>query len=272
MIRSLVLMLGLAAVVSSHAQDAEETTQPSVPDLQSLQSDWWAYFEGPGVEVESRIDSFLANVGEQIAELQGANQDIGLSVLDAVRDNLSAYSALLAQEELELLELPQPKINYSLDDLLRLAAESRDAQDGATQEQLEVEREQRILDGVTRRRDLAFKDYVVAGSGDVRLVAALRLVQARSAQAIAARRLQLLTQSYERATAYAEATAERVVLASESLATTGDEAGIEELLERVATEEASVAKAQEALRSAELAATKSSRTASVSSSDPSRPR
>ncbi|MGB5631066.1 MAG: mechanosensitive ion channel domain-containing protein, partial [Woeseiaceae bacterium] len=129
------------------------------------------------------------------------------------------------------------------------------AQEGAAQEQLEVEREQRILDGATRRRDLAFKGYVEAEAGDARLLAALKLVETRAALAIAARRLELLTKSFERATAYAEATAERVVLAGESLATTPEDADIEGLAERASGYETAVASAQEDLRAAELAAT-----------------
>ena len=203
--RFLVLLLG-AMVLSSHAQETDNTAVPAAPDLQSLDSNWWSYFEGPKDDVELRIDSFLDDIGKQVARLKAPNEAIGQSVLEAVKDNLGAYQALLAEDELELLELPAPKLSHSLDDLLRLAAVSRGAQEGAAQEQLEVEREQRILDGTTRRRDLAFKDYVVAATGDARLLAALKLIQTRSAQAIATRRLERLTQSYERAKAHAEAT------------------------------------------------------------------
>jgi small-conductance mechanosensitive channel len=251
--RFLALLLG-AMVFCSHAQEADDTAVPAAPDLQSLDSNWWTYFEGPRDDVELRIDRFLDDIGKQVARLQAPNEAVGLSVLEAVKDNLGAYQALLAEDELELLELPAPKLSHSLDDLLRLAAVSRGAHEGAAQEQLEVEREQRILDGATRRRDLAFKDYVVAETGDARLLAALKLIQTRSAQAIATRRLELLTQSYERAEAHAEATAERVVLAGESLATTLEEANLEGLVEGESNGEAAVAKAQEGLRAAELAA------------------
>jgi len=252
-VRFLALLLG-AMVVSSHAQEADDSAVPAAPDLESLEFGWWTYFEGPRDDVELRIDSFLDDVGKQVARLQGPNEAVAQSVLEAVKDNLGAYHALLAEDELELLGLPTPKLSYSLDDLLRLAALSRDAQEGAAQEQLEVEREQRILDGATRRRDLAFKDYVVVEAGDARLLAALKLIQTRSAQAIATRRLELLTQSYERAKGYADATAERVVLAGESLATTPEEADLTGLIEGESNGEAAVAKALEDLRAAELAA------------------
>ena len=252
--RFLALLLG-AMTVSGHAQEAADTAAPAAPDLESLESGWWTYFEGSRDEVELRIDGFLNDIGKQVARLQGPNEATGQSVFAAVKDNLGAYSALLEDDELELLELPPPKLSHSLDDLLRLAAIARAAQEGAAQEQLEVEREQRILDGATRRRDLAFKGYVEAEAGDARLLAALKLVETRAALAIAARRLELLTKSFERATAYAEATAERVVLAGESLATTPEDADIEGLAERASGYETAVASAQEDLRAAELAAT-----------------
>jgi small-conductance mechanosensitive channel len=253
-IRFLALLVG-AMALSSHAQEADDTAVPTAPDLESLEFGWWTYFDGPRDVVELRIDSFLDDVGKQVARLQGPNEAVGQSVFEAVKDNLGAYYALLAEDELELLALPTPKLSYSLDDLLRLAAVSRDAEEGAAQEQLEVEREQRILDGATRRRDLAFKDYVEVDAGDARLLAALKLIQTRSAQAIATRRLELLTQSYERAAAYADATAERVILAGESLATTLEEADLAGLIEGESNDEAAAARAQEDLRAAELAAT-----------------
>jgi len=253
-IRLLSLLLCAMAAVSSHAQEADESATPATPELIQLEASWWSYFEGPRDEVESRIDGFLGDISAQVGGLQTANEADGQSILDAVRENFNAYQALLDEDEPELLELPPEDISYSVDDLLSLAALSRNALDEATQEQLEVERERRILDGASRRRDLAFKSYVDAEIGDERLLTALRLIQARLAQAIAERRLQLLTQRQVRTTAYAEGLAARVVLASDRLATTIDEAGLDKLIERVAETEALVTEAQENLRSAELAA------------------
>ena len=167
--------------------------------------------------------AFLAAAAEEVAGLEADNLETGQSLLAAVRDNLSAYVALQGEDELELQALPQAQISYSLDDLLRLAAVSRDARKGANEERLEVEREQRVLVGATRRRDQAFKEYLDAAAGDAKVIAGLRLLQTRSAQAISTQRLRLLTQSRERASAYADATAERVVFASQNLATTPDD-------------------------------------------------
>ena len=80
-------------------------------------------------------------------------------------------------------------------------------------------------------------------------------MQARSSQAIAARRLELLTSSFERATARAGSLADRVNLASGRLATTPDAARLDALTERVTEMAAAVERAREALRDAEIAAT-----------------
>lgn len=248
------VLLGTAILGGTYAQETETDTAPAILELSRIEAGAWSYFEGPRDEIEPRVSAFLAAAEEDIAGLQPANVEIGESLLGAVRDNLAAYVALLGDDELELQALPQPLISYSLDELLRLAAVSRSARDGATRERLEVEREQRVLGSASRRRDQAFKDYVDAAAGDEKIIAGLRLVQTRSAQAISASRLRLLTQSLERATSYADATAERVVFASENLAIRPDEASLEGLMEMVGANQAAADTAREALRNAELEA------------------
>ena len=250
------VLLGTAILGGTYAQetDTDTDTAPAILELSRIEAGAWSYFEGPRDEIEPRVSAFLAAAEEDIAGLQAANVEIGQSLLGAVRDNLAAYVALLGDDELELQALPQPLISYSLDELLRLAAVSRSARDGATRERLEVEREQRVLGGASRRRDQAFKDYVDAAAGDEKIIAGLRLVQTRSAQAISASRLRLLTQSLERATSYADATAARVVFASENLAIRPDEASLEGLIEMVGVNQGGADTAREALRNAELEA------------------
>jgi small-conductance mechanosensitive channel len=253
--RLLALLLSAFVATNSLAQETEDSAVAAAPELHSLQTDWWAYFEAPRADVEPRVDTFLENVTVQIADLAPQNQEIGESVLEAVRDNLTAYLALLDDVEPTPQELPPPAVNYSIDDMLRLAAEARDARSDTAEERLEVEREQRTFDGASRRRDAAFKDYVDAAEGDERWLVALRLVQARTAQAIAARRLELLTQRYERSTVHADATAERVDLARDRLAITTDEADLDALRELVTDNEAGVEEAREKFRAAQNAAT-----------------
>ena len=253
--RFLVLLLGTMVALSSYAQDVLEDVAPEMPELSSLEATWWSYFERPGDDAQTQADAFLAYIGEQIAGLQTPNQAAGQSLLNAISDNLSAYIAVSEEPESKAQALPEPAVNYSIDELLGLAAESRQATASAAQEQLEVEREQRTLDGASRRRDLAFKDYASAAAGDERLLAALRLILTRSAQAIANQRLKFLTQHYERSTSYAETTAERVEFAAERLATTPGEAELFDLFKRVSQQEKVVEKSQEQLRAAELAAT-----------------
>jgi len=237
--------------VASPAQESEESPAPAPPDLGSLQTNWWSYFEGPREEVEPRIAEFLGIVEAQVADLEVQNQEIAQSVLTAVRDNFTAYLALLGDTELAPQELPPPSASYSIDDLLGLAATARLARSDAAAEQIEVEREQRVLNGATRRRDAAFRDYVAAAEGDERWLVALRLLQARSALAISARRLDLLSKRHERATEYVEAVDVRIELARGLLAATTEST---ELSRRVQANEAAVQSAQNELRAAQIAA------------------
>ena len=253
--RIFVLLAGLLLCVCSFAQDSGDNATPIAPDLASLESNWWVYFEQPGDDGATRLENFIGDVDVRIAELQSPNQAIATSIRDSIGDNLSAYLALLEEPELIPLIVPIAALSYSIDDLLDIAAEARVASAAEADEQLEVDRERRILDGATRRRDAAFKDYVNAAAGDERVLTALRLIQTRSAQAIAARRLELLTERHQRAADYAEKTADRVAIATENLATTPETAGLIDLRERVTGQAAVVAESQEQLRAVELAAT-----------------
>ena len=209
--RIVALLLTLLVAVNSPAQNSDDGTAPTAPDLTSLKSDWWTYFEGSREEVEPRIDAFLTELSSQIVDLAPQNQEIAASMLVVVRDNFTAYLALLDDSVLAPQELPAPAENYTLDDLLGLAAIARDALAGAAQENLEVDRERRIFNGASQIRDAVFKDYVDAAARDERWLVAARLLQARSAQAISARRLALLTQSFGLATRSLLRSTERIV-------------------------------------------------------------
>ncbi|MDH3490791.1 MAG: mechanosensitive ion channel [Gammaproteobacteria bacterium] len=252
--RLLLLLLSLLFAANSFAQETPDTAEPAVPDLRSLQTNWWAYFEGSRAEVEPRIEAYLKDTGVQIAKLAPQNQLIAQSILEAARDNLTAFLALLDDTELEQQELEPAAATYSIDALLKLAADARSARSAAAEEQLEVDREKRVLDGTTRHRDAVFDDYVDAPAGDERWLAGLRLLQARSAKAISTRRLALLTKRSERASAYAQAMATRADLARDRLATTAEEANLNALYKRVDTDKAAVENAEENLRAAQIAA------------------
>jgi hypothetical protein len=252
--RIIALLLSTLIAVNSPAQDSYDATAPITPDLNSLQSNWWTYFEGPREEVEPRVDAFLTEVGAQIVKLAPQNQEIAASMLVVVRDNFTAYLALVDDSVLAPQELPEPAENYTIDDLLGLAATARNALASAAQEELEVDRERRIFNGASQVRDAIFKEYVDAAAGDERWLVAARLLQARSAQAISARRLALLTQSFGLATSFAQATTTRVELATDRLAHTAESATLEELAERIDSNKKDVEKAQANLRAAEIAA------------------
>lgn len=253
--RILALVAGALLACSSFAQDAEKATTPKAPDLMSLETNWWSFFEQPGDEAKQRIDDYLAEISAQSANLQAANQSVALSIQAAIKDNIVAFRAMQNEPELIPRTIAESQLEYSIDDLLEIAATSRQADAEAVQEQLEVEREERILEGATRRRDLTFKSYLNAADGDEKILAALRLMHDRSAQAISSRRLSLLQQRNNRAAEFATAMAARVTYAAERLATTPEAASLEDLVQQVAERERLVVEDQEKLRAAELEAT-----------------
>ena len=255
MSRVIILLIGALLASGSLAQNSDDTATVKVPNLMSLETNWWSFFDQTGEDAGPQIDAFLADVGAQVGTLKASNQELGRSIHNAIQDNISAYRALKNEAELMSQELPDPSLTYSIDELLEIAAAARVAGAEAERELVEVEREQRILAGATRRRDLTFKNYLNAAVGDEKVIAALRLMHDRSAQAIASRRLKLLTLRYERADAYAKAMSARVDYATERLATTPENAGLDQLVENVSEQELEVGELREKLRTAELAAT-----------------
>ena len=248
------LLLGLLLACSSLAQEGEESEAPAPPDLTDLKADSWAYFEGAREEIAPRVETFLDTVAVEVADLAAQDQETAQSVLDAVRDNFDVLLTLSDDPEIVPQELKPEAIDYSIDDLLKLAATARDARASAAEEELEVEREERILAGVSRRRDTNFKDYVDAAAGNERWMVGLRLVQVRSAQAISARRLELLSERLERATEFADAAAARVELARDRLTTTADQEALRALGSNVEARLIAVESAEEKVRQAQLAA------------------
>lgn len=250
-----LLVAGVVATSTGSAQDAAGADEPSPPVLESLQTNWWTYFDGTSAAIEPRVSAFIDDLRSRTAELEPQNQVAAQAILDAIQENFTAYLTLLDETIQPGPELPEPSATYSLNELLALADSARDARSAADDAAIAAEREQRVLDGVTGRRDTAFRAYVDAPAGDRRFLAALDLLQARSAQAISARRLKLLTDSFELASNHAKAAEERLVLAQQRLDTTADEEALQELEQRVDITAAAVGTAEEQLRAAQIAAT-----------------
>ena len=252
--RILALLLGALIAVGAPAQDAEESNAAEPPDFNSLQANWWAYFEGPTNEIQPRVDLFLDRVGAQIPDLAVQNQEIAESTLNGLRDNFAAYVKLLDNTDVAMPTQPPPAAGYSLNDLLSLAAVEREAEMGVTEEQLEVEREQRFFDAASRSRDIAFKDYVGTAAGDDRWMVALRLVQTRLAQAISARRLTLLTARLESANEFADAANDRIELAKKLLSPTSRETELEDIQAEIESGEVAMEASRIGLQVAQVAA------------------
>ena len=108
---------------NASAQEAKESSEPAAPNLASLQANWWSYFEGTREEVEPRISKFIDAANAEIPKLAPQNQDTARSVLQALRDNFSAYLDLLDQTAFTPEELPDP------DSVLKLLAEDDESKD-----------------------------------------------------------------------------------------------------------------------------------------------
>ncbi len=249
-----LILCGLLAFASSPAQEPEQATAPLPPNVAALDPDWWSYFEGAPDEIEPRVGLFLGQVNDQISGLGAQNQELAPAIVEAVRDNLEVYVSLLRGVDTQPQRVPEAAPAYAINELLDAAAIAREARLAAAEADNEVTRERRILNGATRLRDAQFKDYQDAADGDERWLAGLRLVRARSSQAIATRRLELLTTSAGFARDYANATAERVTLIRDRLGTDADEAALAALDEVVTERAAAVDAAEERRREAEIAA------------------
>jgi len=250
----LALVASLAFSAASLAQEAVETAAPEIPNFASLGQNWWTYFEGTPEVVEPRVATFLDQVNGEIGNLSAQNQELAPAIVQAVRDNLDVYLSLLDDLDLARERLPDPVESYSLDEFLDAAATARAAQTVAEAAQVEVEREERTRDGVTRRRDAVFKSYLDAASGDEKWLAALRVVRARSALAISVRRLDILTQSARDAAEYAAEARDRVDLVRERLATDADAETLAALAAAVDTRTEAVTVAEERQREALITA------------------
>ncbi len=249
------LLLGILLGGAAMAQEAAMPPTPSAPpDFVTLQQNWWSYFEGAAAEIEPKVGSFLNTVAVQLADLSPQNQASATSVLEAVRDNFEVYLSLLDGGEPAHSELPDPAVSYSIEELLTIAATAREARALARAAELEVEREQRTLDGASRRRDVVFKEYLSAAAHDERWLSALRVVRARSALEISRRRLELLSRNHDAAAAFAANATARVELARGRLAGDLDEGAIATLDTDVDAKALEVTHAEERHREAQLAA------------------
>ncbi len=248
------LCCALLLAQSAVAQEDDESTEPVPPALASLEQDWWSYFEGDAGEIGPRVEVFLDRINQQISELGPQNQELAPAIVEAVRDNLGVYLSLREPIDVEAASLPEADPVYSLEELLAIAHTARDARVAATAATNEVDRERRIRSGASGRRDAVFKDYLDAADGDNRWLAGLRLVRARTALAIASRRLEILAATASQASEYADATEERVELALNRLGTASGEAALEPLIADVEARREALEAAIEREREAQVAA------------------
>ena len=145
-------LCGLLVAASTAAQESDESTAPTLPEVASLEQDWWSYFEGSPEEVAPRVQTFLGQVNDEIAGLGAQNQELAPAIVDAVRDNFEVYLSLLSEVEAQPQSLPEPQSSYSIEELLAIAAAARESQFCDTAAATEVERERRIFINSKERR------------------------------------------------------------------------------------------------------------------------
>lgn len=255
-LRPTTLVLWLILLVTAPApaigQDPEAPPAPAVPNLAALNADSWDYFETDPESVETRISEFLAQVQAEVPGLALQNQEVAQAVMESTRDNLEVYATLLDDGDVVTPQVSEPAESYTLDELLALGARSRESSTLAGAEELEVEREQRILAGASQRRDSLFKDYLAAEDGDDRWLTGLRLIRARAAQEISERRLELLSSRLAALQEQARLDRDRLEYAAERLVSNTDLAGLAELVAEVDAKKAAVGAAEGRLQKAEV--------------------
>lgn len=166
-IRHLLMLACVVLTTASFAQDLEDNP-PQTPELGSLQSNWWGFFEGSREQVRPRATVLFKDISNQIAEREPQNREFAASTLSAARDNFNALLALSDDAELAPESLTPVAESYSIDELLELATRERAASSAAAEEQLLVSREKRALNNTSRYRDAVFDDYVAADSAEGR--------------------------------------------------------------------------------------------------------
>jgi hypothetical protein len=118
-IRRAVFLLCILAAGNAVSQDAEEPAPVQLPDLNSLHSTGWGYFDVPHAEAAARSEAFFAAIEEQLVDLSPQNEELANSLLRAVRDNISAYIALLEDPDISTKDLDTAHMSYGIDQLLQ---------------------------------------------------------------------------------------------------------------------------------------------------------
>ncbi len=257
-ISGLILLLSLLAAVSlAYAQLLPEASSPeaaSLPQLETLKTGWWDYFDPDLDEAEERQAAFVSNLKEGLARLNPAQREEGERLILAVENNLATYIETAGRTAIEPESLPVSSEQYSLAQLLRLLDASRVAGRLVADYELELNRALRKLDGDGRARDRAFKDYISQAAGMERWLQGLRLVQSRSQEALSELRLSKVEAEYESAQQVQQEFLDRLSYARSRLVVPAEEDDLEKAGARVVEVQQEFAKALVSYGKAELEA------------------
>jgi small-conductance mechanosensitive channel len=253
-IQCFIFLFGILTTSIGTTQGLGQETQLAMPDPASLKTNWWNYFEGSPELVEPRVTAFLKSNKDRIANLDPQNQEFALSILSIVSDNFTVLISLKGETEPTPQKLEPLAASYSIKEMLQLSELARRARDNAAEEQIEVDREKRVLNGATRHRDAAFDNYLDAKGKDDRWLVGLKLLQARTTLAVSKRRLELLTQRTTRATDYAQLAEARLDQTLNRLSTSNDRAELNRISKRLDADRIALTTAQENLQTTQIAA------------------
>jgi len=197
-------------------ETAPEETIPQ-PQLQTLKTGWWGYFDPVAVGAEEKYAAFLEATRADLVKLSPQQRDEAERLLEAVENRLNTYRDLSTREQTSPDKMPPATDEYSVAQLVQLLEASRIAGRLVADEQLQLELSERQRDSDSRLRDQAFKKYIGEPPGSGRWLQGLRLAQARSQQAIAEIRVKLTKAENDNAVAYQQNLADRLVYARQRL-------------------------------------------------------
>ncbi len=215
----LAVLLFTAGTGPAPAQTAE-TSKPQIPDPAALAADWWIYFQSAGDERAERVDALEAQLDALSASLTevGEREDRLRGLIIEVGDLAARYDAVLSKEPPAPPPTAPAPETYTIEELLSLAADRREAAFDRDLEREDVERTARLHVSSTRRIDDAKAAYLaLPATAPERVERGLELMRNRFAQGISEADLKLRRVVLERVSAKAERLAAELERAGKNL-------------------------------------------------------
>jgi potassium efflux system protein len=250
----LPLLASTASAQMQFSPDLDSSEEVTLPKLGALNTGWWGYFDPAAADAEQRHAAFIDGVSNGLSRLSPIERDEGERSLAAVENNLATYRELSGNPALQPESVPEGSAEYSFEQLLRVIEGSRVSGRLVADDERELNRKRRQLDSDGRARDQAFKNYISKTTGADRWLQGLRLVQARSQQALSELRLDMVEVDYSSAQQVERDFEARLAFARSRLVVPAEGEDVEKALARMVAAEKQVADAKAAYEEAELVA------------------